>query len=91
MPAANAGDVFLSATSFQPQEHLAVGTFEILIVLPVLQPFDELGGFHFPAGSELNVLPVLSEALFLISGQHPEKRDHIKREANKGKQGHTCK
>ena len=69
MAAADAGDVAFTGTALHTQENLAVGAFEVFIVLAVLHPLDELAGLEFPVGGQFDILPVFSNTLIVIAGE----------------------
>ena len=91
MAAADAGDVAFTGTALHAQENLAVGAFEVFIVLAVLHPLDELAGFEFPVGGQFDILPVFSNTLIVIAGEHTEDGPDIGRKTDKGKQTDACK
>ena len=91
MAAADAGDVAFTGTALHAQENLAVGTFEVFIVLAVLHPLDELAGLEFPVGGQFDILPVFSNTLIVIAGEHTEDGPDIGRKTDKGKQTDACK
>ena len=72
MAAADTGDVAFAGAALHAEKDLAVGALEVLIVFAVLHTFDELAGLQFPVGSEINILPVLSNTLFIVAGEHTE-------------------
>ncbi len=85
MAAADAGDIPFAGTALHAQEDLAVGAFEILIVLTVLHPLHELAGFELPVGGQFDILPVFGNPLIVIAGEHTEDSPDIGSKTDKGK------
>ena len=90
MAAADAGDVAFAGAAFHTQENFAVGALKVLIILTVLHAFDELAGLQFPVGSEINILPVLSNTLFIVAGEHTEDGPDIGSKTDQGEQSYAC-
>ena len=91
MAAADAGDIPFAGTALHTQEDLAVGAFEVFIILAVLHTLDELTGFKFPVGGQFNILAVFGNPLIVIAGEHTEDSPDIGRKTDKGKQTDACK
>ena len=91
MTASNTGDVLLSASALHAQQHLAVWTFKIPVIPAVFCALDELAELCFPAGGQLNILPVFRAALFVVSGKHAEQRQDIKHKSQQGEKNQAGK
>ena len=77
MPAFAAGNGNFAHIAGELQIRSALGTAEILILLPVLEAVCSLGGIAAHIGGLLKVKLVFSRTLLYIAGEYAEKCPHI--------------